>query len=143
MDKTTFHIKDEENIVHARSEVREIARSLGFDELDQARIVQSVSELARNVIQYAKEGTITVEVLTVEDRKGLKIKVEDFGPGIPNVKELMMEAKRKHNGETSGLQQVRMLMDDMNIKTSETGEAGTCVEVIKWLKTSTMLNGKS
>ncbi|RAL24332.1 ATP-binding protein [Thermoflavimicrobium daqui] len=140
MDKTTFQIKEEENIVHARSEVREISRSLGFDELDQARIVQSVSELARNVIQYASEGTITVEVVVVADRKGLRIKVEDFGPGIPNVQELLMEPKRKHNGETSGIQQVRMLMDDINIKTLE---EGTCVEVIKWLKTSTMLNGKS
>ncbi len=141
MEKRIFPIKDEENIVRTRSEVREIARSFGFDELDQARIVQSVSELARNVIQYAKEGSVSVEYILEEERKGLKIKVEDFGPGIPNVKELMIGPKRKHNGETSGLQQVRMLMDDMNIKTL--GEEGTCVEVIKWLKISTMLNGKS
>lgn len=126
----SFHIQYEWEIVHMRSEVREIARNLGFDELDQARIVQSISELARNVIQHAEKGTILVETIE-EEKTGLRFTVNDMGPGIENIGKLMMQVQHKNIGETSGLQQVQLLMDEFHIHKLENG---TSVEVAKWLK---------
>lgn len=134
--RKTFLLKFEWDIVNIRSEVREIAKEIGFDELDQARIVQSISELARNVIQHAEEGMITIDVVEEEDKKGIRIRVEDSGPGIPNFEEMMMK-ESQNIGETSGLQQVGMLMDELNYIPVE---EGTCVEVTKWLKPSQLLN---
>ncbi|MFC7440723.1 ATP-binding protein [Laceyella putida] len=136
--RKTFQINYEWDIVHIRSEVREMAREMGFDELDQARIVQSVSELARNVIQYADNGTISVDVVEEESRKGLKIQVQDAGPGISNFEEIT-KGKKQVFGETSGLQHVDMLMDEMK---QIPVDSGTCVEVIKWLNTSKQYNEK-
>lgn len=131
----TFSIRYEWDIVQMRGEVREIARSLGFNELDQARIVQSISELARNVIQHAVEGTILVETIQDEDKKGLRFVVQDLGPGIPNLGEFLRQVNKQQVGETSGLQQVQMLMDEFVIRPLE---KGTCVEVTKWLKINEM-----
>ncbi|MBA4495455.1 ATP-binding protein [Paenactinomyces guangxiensis] len=134
--RKTFQLRFEWDIVNIRSEVREIAKEVGFNELDQARIVQSISELARNVIHHAEKGYITIYTVEEEERKGLRIQVQDSGPGIPNFEELMTRGQSQNIGETSGLQQVEMLMDEL---TSIPVEEGTCVEVTKWLKPSQML----
>lgn len=134
--RKTFQINYEWDIVYIRSEVREMARTMGFDELDQARIVQSVSELARNVVQYADNGTISVDAVEEDSRTGLRILVQDTGPGITNFEEIT-KGKRPAFGETSGLQHVDMLMDEMK---QIPVDSGTCVEVIKWLEPCTQVN---
>jgi serine/threonine-protein kinase RsbT len=134
--RKTFHLAYEWEIVHIRSEVREMARLIGFDELDQARIVQSFSELARNVIQHAEDGMITVFKVEKEDRVGICIQVQDHGPGIPNFDEIKT-GQTQPIGESSGLQHVHMLMDEL---TSIPVPDGTCVKATKWLKPTQMLN---
>lgn len=130
--KRLFPIKYEWEIVHIRSEIREMAKEIGFDEVDQARIVQSISELARNVVHHAEEGTITIHIVRdQEQRKGLRFIVEDLGPGIPDLSELMHQLNNQHATDSSGLQHVNMLMDEMIIRPNG---KGTCVEVTKWLE---------
>ena len=51
-------IRFEPDIVTARQKTKLIAHELGFDMQDQIRLATAVSELARNVFQYAKTGTI-------------------------------------------------------------------------------------
>lgn len=129
--QSTFQIQYEWDIVKMRSEVRVMAKKMGFDELDQARIVQSVSELARNIIQHAEEGWINVEKIECKDKSGIAIQVKDSGPGIPDFHKLLMRVKRERMGEPSGLQQVLMLMDEFTI---DKLDSGVRVEVIKWMK---------
>ena len=137
--RKTFQIHFEWDIVYMRSEVREIAKKIGFGEVDQSRIVQSISELARNIIQHAEEGIITVELIEKDGRTGLFIKVRDLGPGIPDIDELLRNVHTKANKEKKGLSHVAMLMDDLRIYSDETG---TAVEVIKWLDKSGMISKK-
>jgi len=136
--RKTFQLNFEWDIVHIRSEVREMAKEMGFDELDQARIVQSFSELARNVIQHAEEGEIVLDEVEEEGKKGLRIRVKDAGPGITNFKELT-QGTNQAVGETSGLQHVEILMDELR---QIPVESGTCLEAIKWLNTKQLLNEK-
>lgn len=137
--RKTFQIHFEWDIVYMRSEVREIAKKIGFGEVDQSRIVQSVSELARNIIQHAEEGIITVQLIEKDGQTGLFIKVRDLGPGIPDIDELLRNVHTKTNKEKKGLSHVAMLMDDFRIESDETG---TAVEVVKWLKKSGMISKK-
>ncbi len=132
----TFPINYEWDIVNIRSEVREIAKELGFDELDQSRIVQSISELARNVVQHAEKGVITITSVDEHGRKGLKILVRDNGPGLINLEEVA-RGKTGQVGETSGLQHVYMLMDEFK---QIPVESGTCIEAIKWLKNKPIIS---
>lgn len=139
MERKTFRIQFEWDIVNMRGEVREIAKTTGFDEVDQTRIVQSISELAGNILQHAKKGSITIDLLEKEGRKGLRLIVQDLGPGILNFDELIKEVHDEANTDQDrkGLQRVATLMDDFNINS---GETGTWVEVVKWLKKTEIVN---
>ncbi|MBA4601085.1 ATP-binding protein [Thermoactinomyces mirandus] len=132
----TFSINYEWEIVNIRSEAREIAKELGFDELDQSRIVQSISELASNVVQHAEKGLITISFVDCNNRRGLRIQVQDEGPGLVNLEEVA-KGKTGQVGETSGLQHVYMLMDEFR---QIPVESGTCVEAVKWLKNKPIIS---
>ncbi|MBD1373380.1 ATP-binding protein [Hazenella sp. IB182357] len=125
-----FELNYEWDIVEIRSEARELAKEIGFDEIDQAKIVQSISELARNVIQHAEIGRIEIEKIDLEQKLGIRIRVSDRGPGIDNFEEMMRE-QTNGIGETSGLHHVKLLMDDIVLVPIV---EGSCVEVIKWLR---------
>jgi anti-sigma regulatory factor (Ser/Thr protein kinase) len=60
---------------------------LGFDRQDQARIATAVSEIARNAIRYARDGSIAYEVEGARAPQILLIRVADRGPGIANLGE--------------------------------------------------------
>lgn len=77
------------DIVAARQMGREIAKSLGFGTVDQARITTAISELARNIYLYAGEGEIYFEVLESLDQKGISIVAQDNGPGIKDISQVM------------------------------------------------------
>lgn len=128
-----FPIKYEWDVVEIRSQVRELAKEQGFSELDQARIVQSVSELAKNVVEHAEEGIVEVELIQAEGCSGMQIKVQDFGPGIDDLDLILRSSEAPASVEGFGLKQVRELMDDFSIRVMD-GE-GTLVQVTKWLKT--------
>ncbi|MEW9031876.1 MAG: ATP-binding protein [Planifilum fimeticola] len=82
-----FRIEYEWDIVSTRSQLRELAREWGFDELDQSRIARSVSELLRNVVHHAEKGLLQVERIERDGKSGMLIIVQDLGPGIADVSE--------------------------------------------------------
>ena len=71
------------DIARARSEARQLATALGFTVIGQTRLMTAVSELARNIIQYAGEGQIDLTPTTTPP--GVEIVAKDRGPGIPNL----------------------------------------------------------
>ncbi|WP_169713740.1 anti-sigma regulatory factor [Paludifilum halophilum] len=140
MEKT-FPIKYEWDIVAMRSEVREAARQHGFSELDQVRIVQSVSELARNVVHHAEEGLVHIELVDEDEKSGMRIVVQDFGPGIAELNQILRMSESPAAVEGYGLKQVRELMDDFSIRAVE--GKGTCVAVSKWKEQSDSVDHQS
>ncbi|EGK11188.1 anti-sigma B factor RsbT [Desmospora sp. 8437] len=129
-------IKTESDVVTIRSKVREITGGLGFDELDQSRIVQSVSELALNVVHHAEEGTVLIEPLDREGRRGIRMVVQDFGPGMAETEPILRMSETPSVVEGHGLRQVRELMDEFVIRA--VNGKGTCVQVSKWLTVAAM-----
>jgi serine/threonine-protein kinase RsbT len=124
-------IDSELDVVAARVEGRNLAKEMGFDVIDQARIATVVSELARNVILYAGKGQITLSRMAEEERVGLEIICEDHGPGIEDIKAVLENEDSEMHEEGMGLPGARRLMDDFEIQ-SEIG-VGTRVLARKWL----------
>ena len=89
------------------------------------------SELAYNILKYAKQGTVQVRRVQLNHQKGVEIKASDHGPGIKDI-EMAME-DHYSSGKTLGLglPGVKRLMDDFEIE-SELGK-GTTVIARKWL----------
>src|ERR1700744_4340817 len=83
----TVQIRYERDVVLPRQRARQIAEALGFDRQDQVRIATTISELARNVFQYAKKGK--VEFFCDDSDGALHTVVSDEGPGIADLKSIL------------------------------------------------------
>ena len=51
-----IYVRREADIVKVRERVRRLAREMGFDSTTQIKITTAVSELTRNIYEYARSG---------------------------------------------------------------------------------------
>jgi serine/threonine-protein kinase RsbT len=123
-------IRSDLDIVIARTLARDIAKSLGFGAIDQARIATAVSELARNIFLYAGSGTVTIREIERGGRKGIEVICNDQGPGIANIDVVMRDGYSTSRGMGMGLPGARRLMDEFDIRSQE--GVGTTVICRKW-----------
>ena len=65
----------------ARSAGRSVAEHGGFGGSDITMIATAISELARNILKYAREGEIVVEGVQQNGRAGVSVIARDEGPG--------------------------------------------------------------
>ena len=119
------------DIVAARQRGRALAAELGFSTTDMVMIASSISELARNIVLYAKCGEIVVSGAFNELGKcGVVVVARDHGPGIEDLEKAMEMGYSTSGGLGLGLPGVRRLMDEFQIL-SVVGQ-GTVVTVKKW-----------
>ena len=123
-------IKSDEDILAARQEGRDLAVRLGFSAPELAVIATSISELARNLLLYAKNGCIVCWAIEREPETGIVIQATDEGPGIPDVEAALRDGYSTSGGLGLGLPGVRRMMDEFAI-VSHKGR-GTTVTTIKW-----------
>lgn len=120
----------ETDIVEARGVGREVAKELGFSPSMQIKLATAISELARNIVQYAGTGTIRIRQLK-KGRVGLEVIAKDDGPGIRNIDLVMSDHYRSKTGMGIGLKGTRRMMDEFNLE-SEVGR-GTRVVLRKYV----------
>jgi serine/threonine-protein kinase RsbT len=123
-------INSDQDIVIARQRGRALAVELGFSTGDATLIATSISELARNIVSYARRGEITLRVVHAASRQGITIIASDSGPGIRDIRQAMRDGFSTSGSLGLGLPGVRRLMDEFEIA-SEPGR-GTIVTVKKW-----------
>jgi serine/threonine-protein kinase RsbT len=132
LQSRSIALDSEHDIIIARSEVRTIASKLGFRMIDQTRLVTVTSELARNVVKYARRGRMIAQPLDAgQGRAGLRLIFEDEGPGIPDIAAAMRDGFSTGRGLGKGLPGSKRLVDVFEIE-SEVGR-GTRVTVVRWL----------
>lgn len=124
-------IASEDDIVTARTTIREAVTGLGFGVTDVTRIVTAVSELARNVYLYAETGTMAWRTRREGDRRLFEIVFDDDGPGIPDVERALDQGYTTSDGMGLGLSGTERLMDEFDIESSP--DRGTTVTVGKYL----------
>lgn len=123
-------INSDQDIVAARQRGRALAAELGFSATDSTLIATAISELARNIVSYARKGEITVNTIHGSSRQGILVIASDDGPGIPDVLQAMRDGFSTSGSLGLGLPGVRRLMDEFHIA-SQPGR-GTTVTVKKW-----------
>lgn len=123
-------IRSDTDIVAARQEGRALASLLGFSSTDATLVATAISELARNIVLYAKRGDVILRLVEDGGRRGLIVEARDEGPGIPDVRRALADGHSTSGGLGLGLPGVRRLMDEFEI-VSEVGK-GTTVTVKKW-----------
>ena len=123
-------INSDQDIVTARQKGRALAMEAGFSTGDATLIATAISELARNIVSYARKGEITLKTVSASVRQGILIVASDNGPGIPDIRQAMRDGFSTSGSLGLGLPGVRRLMDEFEI-TSQPGK-GTMVAVKKW-----------
>jgi serine/threonine-protein kinase RsbT len=113
-------ILQEFDIVTARGEARTVCQEIGFPALERVKIATVVSELARNIVQYAGTGHIDLKPIT-EPRKGIEVVATDQGTGIPNIGHVLSGEYTSRTGMGVGLVGTKRLMDDFTVDTGATG----------------------
>jgi signal transduction histidine kinase/CheY-like chemotaxis protein len=124
-------IQNQRGVVAARQRAREIAALLGFDALDQTRIATAVSEIARNAVEYGKDGTAEFSVEGKSAPQSFSIRIIDKGRGISNLQDILEGNYRSQTGLGVGIAGSRRLVDRLEIE-SKPG-SGTTVSLFKSL----------
>ncbi len=127
----TVGINAEFDVVASRQRARQIALLCGFAVQDQARIATAVSELARNVYNYASRGKVEFSIEGDAAPQALLIRIEDEGPGIDNLDLILSGRYHSATGMGLGILGARRLMDQCDITTGPT--QGTCIVLKKLL----------
>jgi signal transduction histidine kinase len=129
-----IYVRREADIVKVRERVRRLAREMGFDPTTQIKITTAVSELTRNIYEYARSGAITLSLATRgATAAGLQMTARDDGPGMDEAKlrSIVRGTYRSASGLGVGLIGTRRLMDEFDIQSKP--DEGTRVSVVKWL----------
>jgi signal transduction histidine kinase len=128
----TVTLRDEHDVVAARNRTRQIAALLGFDAQEQTRLATAISELARNAVQYARDGRVGFEVEgTPPAPQFLVARVSDAGPGIADVASVLDGREGMAAGAGLGILGARRLAERFRIESAP--GRGTVVEVARSL----------
>lgn len=126
----TLTIETELDLIKARRLMRNLSKKMGFNVVNQTKIITAVSELTRNVLHYARRGKLTVDNISYQNKMGLRISIKDNGPGIADIEKVLKGGYSTRGGLGKGLSGTRQLMDEFEI-ISDLGK-GTEVNIIKW-----------
>ena len=126
----TLPILAEPDVVQVRQAVRKWASELTFSLVDQTKIVTAASELARNVLVHGKGGSVRLEVMHENGKRGLRLTFEDKGPGIADIDMALRDGFTTGSGLGLGLGGSKRLVNEFEIQ-SKQGE-GTRVTIVRW-----------
>jgi len=124
-------IRSSADIVVARQHGRALASLIGFSSSNLTMIATAISEMARNIVEYAREGEVTITLINSGNKRGVKIVASDQGPGIADIAAVMRDGFSTGQGLGIGLPGARRLMDEFEIASEI--DKGTTVVLKKWL----------
>jgi serine/threonine-protein kinase RsbT len=125
-------IQTSDDVVRVRQLVRSLAIEAELSLVEQTKVITAASELARNTLVHGGSGTVTVEAVERNGRRGVRAIFSDSGPGIADVAQAMTDGFSSGNGLGLGLGGARRLVDEFDL-TTEAG-SGTTVSVVKWAR---------
>jgi serine/threonine-protein kinase RsbT len=123
-------INSDQDIVTARQKGRLLAAELGFSSGDATLIATAISELARNIVTYAKSGRITLTVINGSARQGVQVVAQDQGPGIGDIQQALRDGFSTSGSLGLGLPGVMRIVDEFEIVSEK--NRGTTVKAQKW-----------
>jgi serine/threonine-protein kinase RsbT len=142
-ESITFDIGNEHDRFWCAAEGRRYACALGFDAKAQGEVAICIAELVSNVAKFAGSGTLTLSAIA-EPRGGMRIIVEDAGPGIADPASVFEDGfsegrkldpgtpRRSGQGLGVGLGAVARMMS--HVEMVNVPQRGLRVVALKWLE---------
>ena len=129
-DEAQVAVEVDRDIVVARQRGHDMAMDAGFSATESTVIATAISEIARNIVRFARRGNVTLTIVENDGVQGVLVVAQDAGPGIADLDTALEEGSTTYGGLGLGLPGCRRLMDQFEI-TSEPGR-GTTVTMTKW-----------
>jgi len=126
----TLPVTNEADIVRVRQTVRTWANEQGFSLVNQTKIVTAASEIARNTVTYGGGGSVRLEALNTDERRGLRLVFEDQGPGIDSIELALRDGYTTGGGLGLGLGGAKRLCNEFSIDSAR--GKGTRITLTKW-----------
>ena len=125
-----YPVREESDLVLVRQLVKARAVDLGFNIFGQTKLVTAASELSRNMLIHGGGGTMLLESFVNNDRRGLRLTLEDNGPGIADLEQAMTDGFSTRGGLGLGLGGSKRLVDQFEV-VSRVG-VGTRITATRW-----------
>lgn len=125
-----FFVSSESEVMTVVMAAFVLAKGIGFSAVEVNEISTSVSELAMNIVKYAKSGNVFLHEMVTSTKKGLEIRAEDQGKGIDDIEKALRDCESTSGTLGLGLPGVKRMMDEFYIESSPTG---TQVVARKWV----------
>lgn len=122
-------LREEPDVVAVRRKIRDVSLKIGFNLVDQTKVVTAASELARNTVIHGGGGSMRIEMLN-GPRLGLRLTFEDRGPGIPDIELALRDGYTSGSGLGLGLGGAKRLVNEFEIQ-SQVG-TGTKITITRW-----------
>jgi serine/threonine-protein kinase RsbT len=124
-------IASDADLAWVRQQVRQSTADLGFNLVQQTKLVTAASELARNTLVHGGGGHMEMTVLAEGAHRGLRLSFVDAGPGIRDVELAMTDGYTTGNGLGLGLSGAKRLVKEFALDTRP-GQ-GTTVTITDWV----------
>ena len=118
-----------EDVARARRMAYALAVAVGLGAADAAAVALAATELATNLVRYARGGALTAAPVAGPRGRGVQLESRDVGPGIPELARALQDGYSTGGGLGGGLPGVRRLMDEF---AATSGPGGTTIVARKW-----------
>jgi serine/threonine-protein kinase RsbT len=125
----TVRVTRREDVPRARRAARALAAAQGLGAADTESVALAATELATNLVRYARGGSLTLTPVAGPAGAGVQIESHDAGPGIADLGRALQDGFSTGGGLGGGLPGLRRLMDEFAV---ESGAAGTTIVARKW-----------
>jgi serine/threonine-protein kinase RsbT len=125
-------IRTDADILSARQTARGLSSELGLSNIDQTLLATAISEIARNILTYARVGEMRLSITTEGSRRGVLVVARDDGQGTGDIDLAMRDGYSSSGSLGLGLPGANRLMDEFVIR-SEMGR-GTTITMKKWAR---------
>jgi serine/threonine-protein kinase RsbT len=130
LSSDNISIAKELDMVLFRNRLKEFAVKIGMGLVNPTKLITAASELSRNMLRYAGEGSALIEIVKGTKENGVRITFADKGPGIADISQAMKDGFSTGKSLGLGLPGAKRLVNDFEIK-STVGE-GTTIIITKW-----------
>lgn len=123
-------IKTDKDMLVAKAVLRELAQEIMMQPLELTKLATATSEIARNMLDYAKGGEMTATVIKRGLKEGISVICTDQGPGIADMALAMKNGWSSKGSLGLGLPGAKRLVNEFDVE-SEQGK-GTSISLIIW-----------
>lgn len=120
-----FTIATEDDARRARMATRDLCVQAGAPKLQALKVALALSELSRNILDYAGEGEVVVTFTDGHPRR-VSVRAVDRGPGIADIDEVLSGNYVSRTGLGRGLLGTKRMSDHFDVAT---GPGGTTVHL--------------